>query len=150
MDFNKVFEQMFSENSDGKSVNSMNYADILGNLGNLGSGSGSNKVLLIILLLLLCCCGNSGFGNYGGHGQCNDKCFEMCCRRKKHCRKKFKNYQCYLNPCSSNNYGSSGCGFGGSWIWIIIFIVIVCGFGCKSGKGGRGCSSNVINVDAAE
>lgn len=152
LDFNKVFEQMFSENGDNKGFNPMNYADIL---GSMGSGSGSGKWLLILLLLLLCCCGGSGFGNFGGCGQCNNRCFDLCCRRKKHCCKKFRKYECYLDPCSCNAGcgglgGFGGCGSGCSWIWVIIFIVIICSLRGKPGKDSRTCSSNVINVDTAE
>ncbi|WP_138202983.1 hypothetical protein [Haloimpatiens lingqiaonensis] len=147
MDFNKVFEQMFSGSGDNKGFNPMNYADLL---GGLGSGGGNSRWLLILLLLLLCCCGNSGFGNLGGYGQCNNRCFDLCCRRKKHCRKKYKKYECYLDPCSCSygSYGSYGCGY--SWICVIIFIVIICCLGGRTGKGNRSCANNVINVDTAE
>ncbi|WP_373898209.1 hypothetical protein ACER0A_008385 [Haloimpatiens sp. FM7315] len=154
MDFNKVFEQMFNNqnnSSGGTNFNPMQYADVL---KGLGSGAG-NGIWLILLLLLLCFCGCGGFGGFGNSGGsscCNNQCYEVCCRRKNRCCKKFKNYECYLNPCACNNCCNNSGGCGCSWIWVIILIVLFCGFRKggtpKSSSSGR--ASNIINVDTAE
>lgn len=153
MDFNTVFQQMFNENGDNKNFNPMQYADMISSLRNCGD---NNSILVILLLLLLCCCGNYGFNNNGSYGQGNSQCFKVCCKRKKPHYKKYKTYECYLDPCSCSNYGCNNYnGFGGygcSWIYVLFLIIIFClGDKCNCSKdNSRSCASNVINVDTVE
>lgn len=103
--------------------------------GGCGTGGG-NSIIWIIILLCLC----GGFGK----GQ---ECGTVCGCEKKHCKE--------LCKCGSSNSGGfcgfggfgGGCG-GGSGIWIII-ILLLCFCG-GSGKQGKGCTNNFINLDNCE
>ncbi len=108
--------------------------------GGRGCGTGGgNSIIWIIILLCLC----GGFGK----GQ---ECGTVCGCEKKHCKE--------LCKCGSSNSGGfggfggvggfgGGCG-GGSGIWIII-ILLLCFCG-GSGKQGKGCTNNFINLESDE
>ena len=152
MDFNQLFEQMLNPNNegcsnDGTKCNNMNGLNAARLLSNLGTGCSGNSLGLLLVILLLACCGSGfggqgSYGGLGGYGNYGNRCFDICCRRRKH--HKYKRYQCYqcYDPCSYQGYGY-GCG---SWIWIIVLIALVACCGKKKGN----CDNNVISVDTAE
>jgi len=128
-------------NMDGLNMNNLNMDALnMNNISSLmgGKGCSNNNNLLILIFLIFCCCNKGGFGQ-GNQG--NTVCLEACdckCKKKKckccdYCERPEQLICRPANSCNNNGFGGIG-GFGGSWCWIIVLILILC-----SNRGNSTC-----------
>lgn len=122
MDMNSLLSGLASSQKPGSGKNC--------GTGGLGGFGGGNSIIWIIILLCLC----GGFGQGAETGS-------VCACKKKHCKE-------YCKCGFDSGVGGLG-GFGGGngcWWIIILLLLCTCGTGI-GGRGGRGCTTNIINVD---
>ncbi|MBU3196137.1 hypothetical protein [Clostridium algidicarnis] len=128
-------------NMDGLNMNNLNMDALnMNNISSLmgGKGCSNNNNLLILIFLIFCCCNKGGFGQGNQGNQGNTICLEACdckCKKKKckccdYCERPEQLICRPVNSCNNSGFG----GFGGSWCWIIILILILC-----SNRGNSTC-----------